>query len=113
MKRENGNGGKTKVREKRKNGELDSITSRMGTLSSKGAKARDDSIGTSGTNSNQSNTLVISTGEGTSGGIARQLIEETRKQLAYHKVQVSELESRLQELEEFTQDLEEEGNQEE
>ncbi|MBH8578359.1 hypothetical protein I8752_36560 [Nostocaceae cyanobacterium CENA369] len=106
MKRENQNGRKTKVREKRKNGKLDSIPRSVGTLSPKGAKTRDDSLGASRTNSDKSNTLVVSAGEGTPGGIARQLIDKTKEQLAYHKTQVSELEARIQELEQFAEDLE-------
>ena len=49
----------------------------------------------------------------TAGGIARQLIEKIREQLAYHKTQASELEARLQELEEFTEGLEAQDIEEE
>ncbi|OUL33120.1 hypothetical protein BV372_17390 [Nostoc sp. T09] len=105
MKREKANGRKTKVRQKCKNGELNSITRGVGTLSPKSAKTRNDSLGVSRIDSNESDPITIGTGEGIDGGIARQLIEETRKQLAYHKTQVAELEVRLHELEQLTEDL--------
>ena len=113
MTSENNDGWTTKIRQECKNGEPNSVTRSVGTLSPPSSKARNDSIRIGRENSDQSNTLTISIGEGDAGGIARQLIEETKKQLAYHKNQVSDLESRIQELEQFTEDLKKQDIEEE
>ncbi len=105
MTRENKDGWTTKIRQERENGEPNGITRSMGTLSPPSSQARDDPFRIGREDSNQSNTLTIGIGAGNAGGIARQLIEETKKQLAYHKTQVSDLEARIQELEQFTEDL--------
>lgn len=75
---------------------------RMGifALTSQGHGTYEVSVGRD--DSNEANT-VISRGErykGISGKLIGQLIEETRKQLAYHKTQTEILEERLCELEE-------------
>ena len=113
MTSENNDGWTTKIRQECKNGEPNSVTRSVGTLSPPSFKARNDSIRVSRENRDQPNTTTISIGEGDAGGIARQLIEETKKQLAYHRNQVSDLESRIQELEQFTEDLNKQDIQEE
>jgi hypothetical protein len=79
----------------------------LGVISPSGSGTRNNSIRTGGNDSDQSNTTTVNFRETIPGGIARQLIEQARKQLAYHKEQASELEIRIQELEEFTENLSE------
>jgi hypothetical protein len=105
MTRENNDGWTTKIRKECEDGEPNGVTRGLGTLSPPSSRARDDSLRIGREDSYQSNTLTIGIGAGNAGGIARQLIEETKKQLAYHKTQVSDLEARIQELEQFTEDL--------
>jgi len=118
MTKENKDGWKTQIRQEREDSESNGIASCVGTISTPSSRTRDDSFGTSRTNSNQSNTSTFNSREGSSGGIARQLIDETEKQLAYHKRQVCELEARLNELHQFneglqTEELDEQLNAEE
>ena len=105
MTRENNDGWTTKIRQERKDCEPNGVTRSVGTLSPPSSQVRNDSLRVSRDDSNQSNTLTIGIGAGNAGGIARQLIEETQKQLAYHRTQVSELENRIHELQQFTEDL--------
>jgi hypothetical protein len=72
----------------------------LGKLPDASSEFRIDSLSTSRTFGHEPNTVGIGN-EPTArvtGKIARQLIEETEKQLAYHKEQVEVLERRLQEL---------------
>lgn len=73
---------------------------RMGDASGIGVGHGTNQITVGGNDSNQGNTFVPrgQTDEGIAGKIIRQLIDETEKQLAYHKNQVEALESRLVEL---------------
>jgi len=102
---DNKDGWTTKIRKERENRESNGVPRSLGTLSPPSSKTRDDPFRIGREDSHQSNTLTIGIGAGNAGGIARQLIEETKKQLAYHKAQVSDLEVRIQELEQFTEDL--------
>lgn len=72
----------------------------LGKLPDSSSKYGIDPISTGGTTSYEPNTVGIGNESitGIPGKIARQLIEETEKQLAYHKEQVEVLERRLQEL---------------
>ncbi|WP_414544301.1 hypothetical protein [Nostoc sp. CCY0012] len=98
---------------KRESGDIrnsQSNTRIMGSTSPDGCQSGNDKIRISGENRQQTNTFGF--GEGTenriSGKIVRQLIKETERQLAYHKIQASELETRLNELHELTEDLDKE-----
>lgn len=113
MTRDNEDGWKTEIGQECENSEFNGVTRGVGTLSSPSAKTRDDPFGTRRTNSDQSGTLTFDTGAGTPGGIARQLLDEARKQLAYHKAQVNELETRIQELEDFTKGLDDQESPQE
>jgi hypothetical protein len=106
MTNENKDGWKTKIRKKRKDGEFNRLSGGLGTISSPSSKTRNDPLRIGRANSDQSNSPTINIGAEIPGGIARQLIDKTKEQLAYHKAQVSELEARLQELEQFSEDLE-------
>jgi hypothetical protein len=109
MIREECNGWKAKIRPERKNRKLNSVPRSLGTFQAASSKTRTNTIRVSRTNRNESNIITINLGEGIPGGIARQLIEQAEKQLAYHKAQVSELEARLQELHQFTEILDKEN----
>jgi hypothetical protein len=112
MEPENKHGRKTKIRQECEDGELNGLPGSVGTLSSPRSETWNDSFRIGRANRDESNPLTISTGKRSTGGIGRQLIEETRKQLAYHKTQVSELETRLKELEQLTDDLDQQETQE-
>ncbi|MEH2145311.1 hypothetical protein [Nostoc sp.] len=111
MTRDNKDGWKTKVGQECEDSDFNSIPRGVGTLSTPSTKTRNEPFGTRRANSDQSNTFTINLGAGTAGGMASQLIEETQKQLAYHKTQVSELEERLHELQQFTEDLKSEDHE--
>lgn len=80
--------------------------SSMGTLSGASAEHGTHPIRASRKNSNKSNTVVAGEGslEGISGKIIGQLVEETDKQLAYHKEQIKALEERRRELQQISED---------
>jgi hypothetical protein len=111
MTRNNKDGWKTQVGQECENSNLNGIPRGVGTLSTPSAETRNDPIRARGANSNQSNTFTINIGAGTPGGMASQLIEEIQRQLAYHKAQVSELEDRLHELQQLTEDLKAEDHE--
>ncbi len=72
----------------------------LGTASGTSSQHGSYSISIGRENSDTAN-ILIANGEsirGVAGKIIRQLIEETEKQLAYHKEQVETLENRLREL---------------
>lgn len=97
------NDGKSRSSEVRQGDDIGNPESRsrcMGTFQGFSAKDGTYQIATSGEDSYKSN--ISTTGEQSdtsiSGKIIRQLVNETEKQLAYHKSQVETLESRLEEL---------------
>lgn len=87
---------------------FESNTRIVGVTSTISPESRNDQIGVSGENSQQTNTFSSRkrSSSGITGKIVRQLIEETERQLAYYKTQATELEARLQELYELSEDLE-------
>ncbi|MEH2307013.1 hypothetical protein [Nostoc sp.] len=111
MTRDNKDGWTTKIGQEREDSNFDGIPRSVGTLSTTSAKIRDDQIGTGRANRYESNTSTINLGARNAGGMASQLTEEIQKQLAYHKAQVSELEERLYEIQQFTEDLKDEDHE--
>jgi hypothetical protein len=110
--------GKNRPSEKRESGHIrdfESDSGIMGSTSTISRESRNDEIRVSGESGQQADTA--STGKrssnGVTGEIVRQLIQETERQLAYHKTQTSELEIRLQELHQLDKDFsQDEKNQE-
>jgi hypothetical protein len=101
---------KNRSSEKRESGHIrdsEGHTRIMGSTAPDGSEFGNDQIRVSGENSQQANSLV--SGAGTNGGIpgkiVSQLIKETERQLAYHRTQASELETRLHELHQLTEEL--------
>jgi hypothetical protein len=98
----------SEVRESDDIGNLEGRSRRVGTFQGSSAKDGTDQIATSGEDSYKSN--ISATGEQSdtsiAGKIIRQLVDETEKQLAYHKSQVETLESRLEELKAVPSDIE-------
>lgn len=91
--------------------DIESDTRIMGSTTSDGFKPGNDQVRASRENSQQTDTFSSGecTDERISGKIVRQLIKETERQLAYYKTQADELETRLQELQQLTEELQEEN----
>ena len=107
----NGWNWKTEVGSKCENSKLNSVTGSVGAVSTFSARPRDDTISIGRANGNEETTATLDSGDRNSGGMARQLITQVERQLAYHKEQVSELETRLNQLNQFTEELDTEQYQ--
>lgn len=103
----NGENRTSEDRESRDIGDFESNPGILGSTSTAGRKFGHDTIGISREGSQQTNTARLRerSSNGITGEILRQLIEETERQLAYYKTQVSELDTRLQELHQLTEHL--------
>ena len=89
---------KTKIGEEREDSIIHDIAPRLGIVSQTGASPGDDEIRISGKDGTRTEVSALSFRERNSGGIASQLINKVQEQLAYHKKQIEELESTLEEL---------------
>ena len=78
----------------------------VGTFSGSSVEHGSYEIRASGEDRDKSNNVVTvqQSSEGIAGKIVRQLVEETDKQLAYHKEQVKALEERRKELKQFSEE---------
>jgi hypothetical protein len=105
--------GKNRPSKKRESGHIRDSESNAGIMGSTSTISRefgDDKIGVSGESGQQRDTASAGkrSSNGVTGEIVRQLIQETERQLAYHKNQASELEIRLQELHQLDKDFSQE-----
>nr|WP_017652306.1 hypothetical protein [Fortiea contorta] len=108
MRTENAKNRSPKNREGGDIGDFEGKSGVVGVSSEASRKSWNDEIGISGENSRQEDTPSAreQSSSGINGKIVRQLIKETERQLAYYKDQTTELETRLQELLQLNQDLE-------
>ena len=89
-----------------KRSQSESESSSMGTFSGSSVEHGSNQIRVSREDRDKSNIAVTvqQSPEGIAGKIVRQLVEETDKQLAYHKEQVKALEGRRKELEQISEE---------
>ncbi|GJD16351.1 hypothetical protein RIVM261_013070 [Rivularia sp. IAM M-261] len=90
--------GQAKVRKKRKDGKLNSVSGSVGDVPLTSSKTGDDQVGVCGDDSERRITYVANPGAANIGKLLDQLIEETQKQLAGCEQQAEVLRLRLDEL---------------
>lgn len=100
MRANDGKNRSSQVRESSNIGDAATNPRIMGVASTISLEHGNDEIRSGGEDSERRNTFSSrgQSNEGISGKIVGRLINETEKQLAYHKSQTSELEARLEEL---------------